>query len=86
MPNVRLFLSLLSCEAEKITKESIKTKTEIRKFLYPCCVKYYKLRVISIVMSTNLEIEKEKVALQASEFQRERELEHERKNKGDIFS
>ena len=34
-------------------------------------------------MSTNLEIEKEKVVRQASESQRERELERERRNKGD---
>ena len=55
-------------------------------FLQPCCTK---LRLI--VMSTNLEYReggrqrKEKVGRQASEAQREKELERERKNKEHTF-
>ena len=94
MPNVRLFWREsvwppASCEAET-TKESIQTKTESGKC---CCIRVVlsiKLRLI--VMTTNLEYRekerqrKEKVlGRQASEAQREKELEREIKNKGRHF-
>ena len=72
------------CEA-KTTKESVKTKTEKGKFFCIRVVKSIKLRLIKLSCPQIWNIEKEKVGRQASEAQREKELERERKNKGDIF-
>ena len=87
MLNVRLFWresvwQPASCEAET-TKESVKTKTESGRCF--CILLSKVLRLDKLSCPQIWKTEKENVRRQASEAQREKELELDRKNKGDIF-